>query len=81
MFLHDINPVMFHQANLREFAQDRSLFSDVMMATFETYKKYCNLTVISLTQDKIGEYIKAREAWQRTNVNAVYDLAAGTITF
>lgn len=58
----DVDPLMFHQANLREYEEGHSLLGDLIEATFEKYTTYYDLPVQGLTQAEIGQEMLARMA-------------------
>jgi hypothetical protein len=70
----NINPLMFHQANLRAYDGTHSLLSDLMDATYTKYSALFTLPIVSLTTDGIGARMASRMLYNASGIS-------GTITF
>jgi hypothetical protein len=66
----DIDPLMFHQANLRNYANGQSLLGDLLDATLRQYATYYTLPIRGLTQAEIGEEMLARMAFNEAEIEA-----------
>lgn len=66
----DIDPLMFHQPNLRAYDGTRSLLSDLLDMTFAKYAMYSVLPIETLTQQKIGERMANRMQYNAAGVSA-----------
>jgi hypothetical protein len=63
MMRWDLDPWMFHQANLGRYSGSRFLLADLLDATFNKYAAVYNLPVRNLTQKQAGEIMKRRMAY------------------
>lgn len=63
MLKGDMNPQMFHQANLIAYDGTHSLISDVYQQTFDKYLALYRLPVLSPTLDEGGRAMEARNAY------------------
>lgn len=77
----DIDPMMFHQANLHDYGGGRSVFGDFIDATVDKFLALTNVPILTLSQVAIGEAMKARAALNACNALAmvVEDGAARTL--
>jgi hypothetical protein len=66
----DINPVMFHQTNLRAYDGTRTLMSDLLDQTLAKYAALRTLPIISLPMDEMGARMQDRAARDRAGVSA-----------
>ena len=66
-------PHFFHQANLHEYAPDRSLVFDWLDALLTKYDRLYTLPLVTLPWDALGEYVAARTAFEDMNVEAVWN--------
>jgi hypothetical protein len=66
----DIDPLMFHQANLGTYSGTRSLFGDLMDEVFRKYAALVDLPIRSLTQSEIGNEMRARKSYDTSGVTA-----------
>jgi hypothetical protein len=66
----DIDPVMFHQANLAQLATGSSLLADLLDTTFAKYARYVTLPVRGMTQEAIGKAMLERMAYERADLTA-----------
>lgn len=67
----ELNPWMFHQANLRAYDGKRTLLTDLLDRTYEKYKAYTSIPVSHPTMGEIGRAMQAREAYNQAGVAAV----------
>lgn len=54
MLRGDLDPQMYHQANLRAYEDGRSLLADLHDLAIQKYARYCNLPVLSPDMDVAG---------------------------
>ena len=66
----DVDPLMFHQANLRAYANGKSLMGDLLDATFTKYNALYKLPILSPTVDGIGQKMAERMAYNSAEVTA-----------
>ncbi len=66
----DIDPWMFHQANLGRYTGNRFLLADLLEATFDKYASVYNLPVRNLTQKQSGQLMARRMAYDASGVDA-----------
>jgi hypothetical protein len=69
----DIDPLMFHQPNLRNFpgaAGAQSLLGDLLDTTIAKYESLSNLPILSPTEDDIGLRMGQRMAYNDSGVTA-----------
>ena len=67
----DIDPLMFHQANLRAYDGVRSLLSDLIDATLAKYNRWVNLPIRSEPLHQLGARMAARMTYDASGVQAV----------
>lgn len=67
----DLDPWMFHQANLRAYDGSRSLLGDLLDATFAKYRAVYNLPVRNLGQRDAGVLMARRMTYDGSGVSAV----------
>jgi hypothetical protein len=70
MLTGDMDPWMFHQANLRAYDGVHSIYSDLMDALFAKYTARYNLPVESDAQDVLGTKFANRMAYNTAGVTA-----------
>jgi hypothetical protein len=70
MLRWDIDPWMFHQANLGRYDGSRTLLGDLLEATFDKYANVYDLPVRNLTQKQSGELMKQRMAYDASGADA-----------
>jgi hypothetical protein len=70
MLKWDIDPLMFHQANLRAYDGVNSLLGDLLEATLAKYSAVYNLPVIGLSQHEVGARMAKRMAYNASGVQA-----------
>ncbi|WP_336209639.1 Agd3-related carbohydrate deacetylase [Nonomuraea sp. LPB2021202275-12-8] len=73
----------FHQGNLRNYGGNQSLVFDWLDAVLAKYNGYYNVPLITPNWGALAQYVERRTQHFAglAGVNAVYDRAAGTITF
>lgn len=60
MLQGDIDPLMFHQANLHDYGGGRSVYGDFIDAAVNKYLELSGAPIRSLSQFEVGEAMKAR---------------------
>ena len=70
-------PTMYHQSNLIRYSGSKSLYSDLMDATFNKFSKMSNLPVSSLAQTTLGQMMEERMTFNSAGVNALYVPSVG----
>lgn len=68
MIRYDINPTMFHQANLRAYNGSNSLLGDLIDRTLAKYNAIFSLLIKSPSQHQIGVYMRSRMAYNEAGV-------------
>lgn len=68
----DIDPLMFHQPNIRQYLPGKSLFSDLMDRALAKYNTYFVLPVTGLAQDVIGQKMIDRAMYNASGVTATF---------
>jgi hypothetical protein len=68
----NIDPLMFHQANLRAFDGTNSLLGRLIDSTLARYRAMFNLPVASLRMDQIGGRMEQRMAYDAARVRASF---------
>lgn len=74
----EINPLMFHQANLRAYDGQHSLLShliDRVLAKYHDY--YGDVPIISLAMHEIGAAMSERAAYNLAQVDAIWIVGCG----
>ena len=72
----DLDPLMFHQANLRAYDGTHSLLSDLVDATLAKYNRVCNLPIRNNSEHAVGISMAQRMAYNTSGVTAT--LVPGT---
>ncbi|MDQ2730287.1 MAG: hypothetical protein M3Y56_01395 [Armatimonadota bacterium] len=72
MLMGNMNPLMFHQPNLRAYDGVHSLLGDLMDRTFAKYNAIYKLPIVDLTLDKIGQRMASRMQYNAAGVTASY---------
>jgi hypothetical protein len=67
----DLNPLMFHQPNLRAYDGQRSLLGDLLNMTIDKYSRLVNFPVLSPTMAAVGDKMIARAKYNEAGVSAV----------
>lgn len=83
MLQGDIDPLMFHQANLANYARgagdNRSLYGDYVKASFAKYLALTSAPILTLSQVQIGQAMIARNKLDNCGVTAtVVESALGS---
>ena len=68
----DLDPLMFHQANVRAYDGVNSLLGDLIEATIAKYSSYYNVPILGLAQHEIGDLMAQRMAYNESDVSATY---------
>jgi hypothetical protein len=66
----DIDPLMFHQANIADYAGGKSVYGDFFDAVATKYLALHNAPVLTLGQNEIGQAMKARARLDACNPRA-----------
>jgi hypothetical protein len=66
----DIDPLMFHQANVRAYDGTNSLLGDLIKTTLQKYTQAYNLPIQFLTQRDIGQWMHQRMVYNNAGVTA-----------
>jgi hypothetical protein len=66
----DMSPLMFHQANLRAFADKRTLLGDFLDWGLEKYNRLWALPILSPTMDELGRRMADRMAYDAAGAAA-----------
>ena len=67
----DLDPLMFHQANLRAYDGVHSLLGDLIDATLAKYNRWVNLPIRSDPQHVLGVRMAARMTYDASGVQGV----------
>ncbi|QYJ15722.1 hypothetical protein Rxycam_01550 [Rubrobacter xylanophilus DSM 9941] len=70
MLKGDINPLMFHQANLRAYDGEHTLLTDLLQTTLRKYARLYRLPVLSPPMQELGERVEHRTAYDAADVMA-----------
>ena len=71
MLRFDIDPLMFHQANMRAYDGTHSLLSDLIDRVLGKYDDYCaNLPVVNLSMHEIGQAMEMRAVYDAAKIEA-----------
>jgi hypothetical protein len=65
----DIDPLMFHQANVGLYDGQHSLLGDLLDATFTKYLAVTNLPIRNQRQDQVGQAMAKRMAFNNSGVD------------
>lgn len=68
----DIDPLMFHQPNLRAYDGVNSTFTDLMARTLAKYNTYFTLPIESLAQQAIAQKMIDRAQYNASGVTATF---------
>lgn len=66
----DIDPLMFHQANLKNYGNGRSIYGDWVEAVANKYLTYFDAPILTLRQNGISGEMQARGKFNACNVTA-----------
>jgi hypothetical protein len=75
----DIDPWMFHQANLKAYDGSHTLLTDLLDRTLEKYNALFEVPILSPTQDEAGEQMNLRMKYNGAGVRASV-MPGGSIT-
>jgi hypothetical protein len=70
LLLGDIDPLMFHQPNVKAYDGTHSLLGDLVDATLTKYERLFNLEVVSPTLNTIGTRMGNRMGYNASGVSA-----------
>jgi hypothetical protein len=73
LLLGNTNPLMFHQANIRDIGGGRSLLADVLGATLDRYLAASSFPVESPTMDELGRRAADRMAYDGAGATATIE--------
>ncbi len=68
----DIDPWMFHQANLHAYDGVHTLLGDLLDLTLQKYTLYYNLPIVNATMDELGARIARRMQYNSAGVTASF---------
>jgi hypothetical protein len=79
---YDVNPVMFHQTNLRAYPPDgaRSLLGDLINITLAKYNALYALPILSPRQHEIGVMMSKRMAYNNSGIGGKIVFSGGNNT-
>lgn len=66
----DIDPLMFHQANLRNYGGGRSIYGDWVDAVVNKYLAYFDAPILTLRQNAISNEMQARGKFNACGITA-----------
>jgi hypothetical protein len=66
----DLDPIMFHQENLVQYANGRTLLTDLLNATYTKYGSLYRLPIRNLDEHDLGAAMAARMAYDAADVTA-----------
>ncbi len=69
----DLDPLMFHQANLRAYDGTKSLFGDLLDATFQKYNSLYKLPIRNQSEHQTGIKMANRMAYNASGVKALVE--------
>ena len=78
MLQGDIDPLMFHQANLRNYGGGKSIYGDWIDAVANKYLAYFDAPVITLRQSAISDAMQARNKFNNCGLTATVIEQLGT---
>lgn len=77
MLKWDVDPLMFHQANLGVYAGSSTLLTDLVNATLAKYNALVTLPIRNLGQSDIGAKMADRMTYNAANVAGTYTPCSG----
>ncbi|MEO5659262.1 MAG: hypothetical protein ABIQ90_05615 [Polaromonas sp.] len=77
---YDLNPVMFHQSNLRAYNGTNSTLGDLIDATMKKYNSMYKLQIRNPSQHDAGVLMAARMAYNASGVRGRIVLSTNTIS-
>jgi hypothetical protein len=75
----DLNPLMFHQPNLRAYDGSRSLLGDVIEMTVAKYRALVTFPMVSPTMAAVGDRMMARQAYNQAGITATLVSGRGLV--
>jgi hypothetical protein len=75
----DNDPLMFHQADLRDYGGGHSILSDLLDAALDKYAALMTVPVYSPTMDELGRRVAARDSYDAAGASATI-AADGSVT-
>jgi hypothetical protein len=80
LLVADLDPLMFHQANLRAYDGTHSLLGDLLDEVLEKYNQYFgDVPILCLSMGTIGEMMLRRAACDQARINASLVVGSGLI--
>jgi hypothetical protein len=76
----DLDPLMFHQGNLRDYGSGRSLLGDLLDATLEKYEDVYTLPIRTNSFQETGELMEDRMGYDDSGVQATRDACSMTVS-
>lgn len=73
----EIDPWMFHQANLRAYDGQNSLLGQLLSRTLEKYRAITNVPIMSPTMDVLGERVLDRMRFDEAGASATIEPGVG----
>lgn len=70
LVLGDMQPIMFHQANLHTYERGRTLLSDLLDRTLAKYEQLLNVPISCPTMDELGRRMAARMQYNDAGITA-----------
>jgi len=70
MVTYDMDPLMFHQSNLRAYDGTHFLLGDLINAVIKKYSAYMNKPVLSPTMDKLAQHMTQQMTYKGAGVTA-----------
>jgi peptidoglycan/xylan/chitin deacetylase (PgdA/CDA1 family) len=71
LFTYDIDPLMFHQSNLREYQSGHTLLGDLLVTVIAQYEALAVLPIRTLSMEQIGRQMELRAAYDAAGVVGV----------
>jgi hypothetical protein len=72
MATFDMDPLMFHQSNLRAYDGTHFLLGDLIKAAIDKYSALMNLPVLTPPMDQLGARMAQRMAYNNAGVEATW---------
>lgn len=66
----DLDPLMFHTPNVRNYGSGRTLLTDLLDATLTKYNRLVNVPIRAISFDQAGTEMKARAAFNNAGLTA-----------
>lgn len=68
LFTYDLDPLMFHQSNLREYQSGHTLLGDLLITVIAQYEGLSVLPIRTLSMEEIGKEMERRAAYDAAGV-------------